>query len=196
MVSPSARADAVRNRQKILVAARESFIEDGVEASLDAIAKRAGIGPGTLYRHFRNRNALLAELLSSELGNLAETYATLKRASFGPGDRLSRWMMALVEYMTSYEGLPDPLRAALSEPSSALSLRCEVVIGWTEELISAAKGDGVVKDFVTGHDFYRAALGAAWAASGSGSLGTVGALLRITREGWGNEKAGGTAADS
>ncbi|WP_068427685.1 TetR/AcrR family transcriptional regulator [Piscicoccus intestinalis] len=186
MASPSGRADAVRNRQKIVTAARESFAAHGLEVSLDAIAKRAGVGAGTLYRHFPDRHALMAEVLAGELGDLAESYAALQRAELSADERLERWSEALLRYMTSYEGLPQPLRAALDRESSPLSLRCDVVIGWTDALVEAAKAQGVVKDFVTGRDFYRAVLGAAWVAAASGPVGTasVESIRRINREGW------------
>ena len=186
MASPSGRADAVRNRQKIVTAARETFAAHGLEVSLDAIAKRAGVGAGTLYRHFPDRHALMAEVLAGELGDLAESYAALQRAELSADERLERWSEALLRYMTSYEGLPQPLRAALDRGSSPLSLRCDVVIGWTDDLVEAAKAQGVVKDFVTGRDFYRAALGAAWVAAASGPVGaaSVESIRRISREGW------------
>ena len=186
MASPSGRADAVRNRQKIVTEARESFAAHGLEVSLDAIAKRAGVGAGTLYRHFPDRHALMAEVLAGELGDLAESYAALQRAELSADERLERWSEALLRYMTSYEGLPQPLRAALDRESSPLSLRCDVVIGWTDALVEAAKAQGVVKDFVTGRDFYRAVLGAAWVAAASGPVGTasVESIRRINREGW------------
>lgn len=186
MASPSGRADAVRNRQKIVTAARESFAAHGLEVSLDAIAKRAGVGAGTLYRHFPDRHALMAEVLAGELGDLAESYAALQRAELSADERLERWSEALLRYMTSYEGLPQPLRAALDRESSPLSLRCDVVIGWTDALVEAAKAQGVVKDFVTGRDFYRAVLGAAWVAAASGPVGaaSVESIRRINREGW------------
>lgn len=186
MTSQPVRADAVRNRQKILAAARDSFAEEGTEASLDAIARRAGVGPGTLYRHFPNRDALIAELLASELGDLAQTFASLKVSALSPEDRLDSWATALVRYMTSYAGLPEPLRAAMGGRKTPLSLRCEVVIGWTEELVDAARRAGLVKDFVTGREFYRAVLGVAWAASDAGTsdAGSVEAMLRINRNGW------------
>ncbi len=186
MANPSGRADAVRNRQKILAAARESFAERGLDVPLDAIAKRAEVGAGTLYRHFPDRDALLAEVLAAELGDLAQTYAGLQRADIGADERLERWWEALLRYMTSYEGLPQPLRAALERRSSPLSLRCEVIIGWTDDLVEAAKAQGVVKGFVTGRDFYRATLGAAWvaAAAGPGGNSSAESMRRINREGW------------
>lgn len=186
MTTSSGRADAVRNRQRILAAARESFATQGLEVSSDAIAKRAGVGPGTLYRHFPDRQSLTAAVLAEELGDLAETYAVLRGGSLPADERLDQWFDALLRYMTSYEGLATPLRAALEREGSPLALRCRVVIEWTDELLDAAKAEGAVRDFVTGLAFYRAALGAAWTATASGADGLSSAdpVRRIAREGW------------
>lgn len=192
MVASSSRADAVRNRQKILTAARESFAAHGLDVSLDAIAKRAGVGPGTLYRHFADRQALMAEVLTGELGDLAEAYESLRRREARADERLDHWFDALLRYMTSYEGLAGPLRAALDREDSPLALRCQVVIGWTEQLVEEAKAEGSVQDFVTGLAFYRTALGTAWAltASGAGDIALADPMRRIAREGWRAGNAG------
>lgn len=176
----------MRNRQRILAAARESFATQGLEVSSDAIARRAGVGPGTLYRHFPDRPSLTAAVLAEELGDLAETHASLRRRNLPAEERLDQWFDALLRYMTSYEGLAAPLRAALDREGSPLALRCRVVIEWTDELVDEAKAEGAVRDFVTGLAFYRAALGAAWTATASGADGLSPAdpVRLIARDGW------------
>jgi AcrR family transcriptional regulator len=77
-MSPRApRADAVRNRERILLSAREAFARDGVEVPLDAIARAAGLGPGTLHRHFPTKEALLAAVIAGRLDDLADHAARL-----------------------------------------------------------------------------------------------------------------------
>jgi AcrR family transcriptional regulator len=181
-----ARADAVRNKEKILTVAKQCFVEQGVDVSLDSVAKRAGVGAGTLYRHFPSREALVAELLSAEMGDLEQDFADLRRANLGADEKLEGWSRALQRWMTSYAGLPAPLRDALDGGAGALVVGCDVVIGWTEELVQEARAAGVVKEFVTGRGFYRATLGLAWVAAEAGAQSDVEAesLHRMVREGW------------
>ncbi|MEU1211831.1 TetR/AcrR family transcriptional regulator [Streptomyces sp. NPDC005790] len=186
MAKAPVRADAARNKEKIASIARECFVEQGLEVSLDAVAKRAGVGPGTLYRHFPSREDLIAEVLTAELGDLEQVYASLRSADLGGEERLERWSVALRLWMTSYAGLPDPLRASLDAKAGPLGVKCSTVIAWTDALVDQARRDGAVQDFVTGRGFYRAVLGAAWAASASDDPreADADALGRFVRDGW------------
>src|SRR5206468_1717714 len=92
------RADARRNYTRLLTAAREAYTEHGPDTRLDDVARRAGVGPGTLYRHFPTREALLAavyrddvEALGVEANRLAETYP--------PAEALSRWLRLQLDYV-------------------------------------------------------------------------------------------------
>jgi AcrR family transcriptional regulator len=186
MVTTPLRADAARNKEKILVAARELFAEQGMDAPLDGLAKRAGVGAGTLYRHFPGREALVAELLMAEMGDLEQEFVALRQADLHVLERLDRWAQVLQRWMTRYSGLPEPLRQALGKDSNALTYGCDMVIGWTDELVRDGKAAGVVNDFVTGREFYRATLGLAWVAAAAGA--TRGAesenLYHLARAGW------------
>lgn len=186
MVTTPLRADAARNKEKILVAARELFAEQGMDAPLDGLAKRAGVGPGTLYRHFPGREALVAELLMAEMGDLEQEFVTLRQADLDALERLDRWALVLQRWMTRYSGLPEPLRQALGEDFSALTYGCDVVIGWTDDLVRDGKAAGVVNDFVTGREFYRATLGLAWVAAAAGARPGAESenLYRLARAGW------------
>ncbi|WP_246872615.1 TetR/AcrR family transcriptional regulator [Rhodococcus sp. DMU1] len=186
MAKGAVRADAARNKEKILAVARQCFAEQGLEVSLDSVAKRAGVGAGTLYRHFPGREALVAELLDAEMGALEQNFVSLRDSDLRVEEKLERWSHELRRWMTSYAGLPEPLREALDGGSGALTVGCDVVIGWTEEIVQEAKAAGVVKDFVTGREFYRATLGLAWVATAAGVRGGAEAdgLHRMAREGW------------
>ncbi|HWB32954.1 MAG TPA: helix-turn-helix domain-containing protein [Acidobacteriaceae bacterium] len=92
------RADAERNRQRILEAAREAFTRDGAAASLDDIARRARIGPGTLYRHFPTRDALIEAVYRHEVEKLAAA-APRFSATMRPLDALRAWMLLFVEHV-------------------------------------------------------------------------------------------------
>ncbi|WP_394275044.1 TetR/AcrR family transcriptional regulator [Luteococcus sp.] len=185
MAGVAGRADAVRNRQKIVEAARESFSELGLEAPLDGIAKRAGVGAGTLYRHFPAREDLVGAVLATQIVGLEESHEALRAKGLGAGEALEEWGIVLQRWMTSYVGLPEPLRQALDGGCGSLGVGCERVIGWTDELVQAARQEGVVKDHVTGRDFYRTMLGLAWVATAGGAgCEDVAPLSRIAREGW------------
>ncbi|MFF5160691.1 TetR/AcrR family transcriptional regulator [Streptomyces sp. NPDC000348] len=186
MVDTPARADAARNREKILDTAKRVFAERGVDVPLDTLAKEARVGPGTLYRHFPGREALVAALVSAELDNLERSFVALRQADLDAAEKLERWSAALRGWMTSYVGLPEPLRDALSHGSGGLADKCELVIAWTEELVQAGRTAGVVNDFVTGREFYRAALGLAWVTSKVGAPDgpELDGLRCMVREGW------------
>lgn len=186
-MSPATRrADAERNRTKILDVARETYAEQGLGASLDGIARRAGVGPGTLYRHFAGRDEMVAAILEDEMVDLEQEFTELRDGELDAEAKITRWIAALHRWMTRYNGLPDPLRAALDEGVGPIGVRCEETIGWTEDLLAEGRRAGVVKDSVTGRDLYRATLGLAWVAASTGdsSSAVIDPLHSLLRQGW------------
>ncbi|WP_445274130.1 TetR/AcrR family transcriptional regulator [Streptomyces roseoverticillatus] len=118
------RADARRNYERLLVEARTAFTEHGTEASLEDIARRAGVGIGTLYRHFPNRTALMSAVFQVEVdGLLARSRELL--ASPEPCRALVDWLRACVAHASTYRGLSRALLAAQSDEASAMS-RCSL----------------------------------------------------------------------
>ncbi|MFI6310067.1 TetR/AcrR family transcriptional regulator [Nocardia fusca] len=105
------RADVQRNRAALLEAAQRQFLKFGVGTSLEAVAKEAGVGPGTLYRHFPNREALLAAVLQSRSEELETRRADIAQLDDAM-ERLRRWLRAMEEYFSAFSGLPEPLMAA------------------------------------------------------------------------------------
>lgn len=123
-MTPSAarplRADAARNRGLLLDAAREAFARNGVSASLDDVARTAGVGPGTLYRHFPTRDELVLEVIDEGLTDLYRLGTTLLDDS-DPVDALRRWLDAYIDQGSMFQGLaatlanpPDPAGGELS----------------------------------------------------------------------------------
>jgi AcrR family transcriptional regulator len=107
------RADAQRNRERLLQAAVRAFSQGGPQASLDSIAKDAGVGIGTLYRHFPTREALIEAAYRNELTRLCEAAADLLHDL--PTDlALRTWMDRFVDYMTTKRGMADALRAVIA----------------------------------------------------------------------------------
>ncbi|WP_051712426.1 TetR/AcrR family transcriptional regulator [Spirillospora albida] len=109
------RADVRRNRARLLAAAREVFGRDGAGASLEAVARRAGVGIGTLYRHFPARQDLLEALLADGFDRLAARARDLASAP-DPGEALLEWLRAFVTAVTEFRGMAASARVALWVP--------------------------------------------------------------------------------
>ncbi|TDC11820.1 TetR/AcrR family transcriptional regulator [Actinomadura bangladeshensis] len=127
------RADVRRNRARLLAAARETFQRDGADASLEGVARTAGVGIGTLYRHFPTRQHLLEALLADVYADLAATARELL-ASPAPGEALMTWLRAFASRVTVYRGLAasavlslreESLRADRPEPGCPRRAMCE-----------------------------------------------------------------------
>src|ERR1700757_4969149 len=104
------RSDAKRNRERILEVARQVFTRRGAGASMDEIAKRAGIGPGTLYRHFPTRDELLAAVYISEVEKLAEAQRKFS-AELPPLEALRAWLLVFIDYIAAKKIIAPALNA-------------------------------------------------------------------------------------
>lgn len=179
------RTDAQRNRSHILDTAEEYFSEHGVSGSLDAIAKQAGVGPGTLYRHFPNREALLAALLSARQERLEQRRESLRAGARDAADALAQWLDALAEWAGAFDGLPEPLRQALAEGTSPLALTCEGFVSTTDEFLRAAQREGGARPEVRGRDLFLAVLAVSWVRGAAMADDASGAALSaLLRTGW------------
>lgn len=179
------RADALRNRSHILEVAGQAFADEGIDISMDSIAKRAGVGPGTLYRHFPTRDALLAALLEVHFAYLDEARALIQSEESEPRIALDRWIEALGTWMNAYEGLPEPLRAAWSQPSSVLRPTCQSLVDASSVFLEAAQRNGDARPSLTGRDIFLAALAIAWAGANTGGANDTRRALRdVLRTGW------------
>src|SRR6266480_2273115 len=110
------RADAVRNRERVLEAAKAVFSAGGPDASLEAVARRAGVGIGTLYRHFPTREALFEAVYRREVQQLWELAEELK-AEKAPVDALRRWLRSNVEFVATKKGMSAALALAVHRSS-------------------------------------------------------------------------------
>lgn len=179
------RADAQRNRTHLLDVADQYFAENGITGSLDAIARQAGVGSGTLYRHFPNRDALLAALLEARNAELIAREERIRDGAPDATEALAQWLGALGEWVTAFDGLPEPLRAALDEDNSPLALTCEGFVTTTDEFLRAAQADGGARTDVRGRDVFLAVLAVGWvrgAAMADDRAHT--ALAALVRTGW------------
>ncbi|MBB3085512.1 TetR/AcrR family transcriptional regulator [Geodermatophilus sabuli] len=179
------RTDAQRNRTHILDVAEQYFSEHGITGSLDAIAKQAGIGPGTLYRHFPNREALLAALLKAREDELVSRHDAIRREVRDSTEALAQWLEALGRWSTAFEGLPEPLRMALTEDTSPLALTCQGYITITDEFLTAAQRDGGARPEVRGRDLFLSVLATSWVRSAAmADESSPLALNALMRTGW------------
>ena len=181
----ASRADAQRNRDHILDIAEQYFSEHGVTGSLDAIAKQAGVGSGTLYRHFPTREALLAALLRARDDALVSRREDIRADATDAADALGRWLEALTEWASAFDGLPEPLRAATMTTSSPLAITCQGFITTTNEFLQAAQNERSARREVRARDLFLAALATSWVrgAAMADELSAP-ALASLTRTGW------------
>ncbi|MEV6551876.1 helix-turn-helix domain-containing protein [Streptomyces sp. NPDC051597] len=107
------RADARRNRERILEAAVRAFSEKGPDVAIDTIAKAAGVGSATLYRHFPTREALVEAAYRNELARVCDSATTLL-ADHAPDRALRLWMDRFIDYVAAKQGMADALRAAVA----------------------------------------------------------------------------------
>ncbi|MFD8104439.1 TetR/AcrR family transcriptional regulator [Nocardia fluminea] len=157
------RADVQRNRAALLATAQRHFRQHGVGTSLEAVAKEAGVGPGTLYRHFPTREALLAAVLQTRSEELAARRTDIEQLG-DAGAALEQWLRAMEEYFSAFSGLPEPLMAAAraQDPDNPLTIPCDIFIASTDKYVTAAQSGGHVRASVRGYDLFLAACSIAW----------------------------------
>lgn len=129
------RADAARNREKIIDAAREVFRDKGYDAPLDDIAKKAGVGPGTLYRHFPNRDSLMDAILQSWVDTVHATTEEVLGAGGNARELLLRWFESYVDLISQHKGGPAKITRAMEDDTSPMVSKCKVLRGANEEVI-------------------------------------------------------------
>ena len=149
------RADAQRNYARLLDAASAAFVERGADdVSLEEIARRAGVGIGTLYRHFPTRQALLEAVYRGQVETLSARAQELLRAE-SPEDALAEWMRALVRFSSTKRSMTAALLATLGTDSELLSACVTVIRGSAEALLARAQQAGVVRADADAGDLIR-----------------------------------------
>jgi AcrR family transcriptional regulator len=141
------RADAQRNYEKVLAAAREAFAEGGESTALEEIARRAGVGIGTLYRHFPNRQALLEALYVGEVEDISRSAAELGDAD--PWEALTSWFTQFIGYIATKRALADELVNYLEPDAPLFRVARTSLYEAGEPLLRRAQEAGVVRPDVT-----------------------------------------------
>jgi AcrR family transcriptional regulator len=152
------RADARQNREKLLSAALAAFARSGADASLDAIARDAGVGIGTLYRHFPTREALVLAAYRHEVDHLCDA-ATELLDTMPPDRALREWMDRIARYVIAKQGLAEALQAATAADTTPLPAVYGQVLAALEALLDAGARAGTIRSDVSADDVMRAMSG-------------------------------------
>ncbi len=180
--SPRLRADAAKNRERIIVEARDLYAANGSTVSLEAVARAAGVGIGTLYRHFPTREALAEAVYAIELDALDEEADALLARCSG-ADAMRGWMNAYARFVATKHAMHDALRIALTPRSGAGSetrLRINRTIG---KFLAAGAADGSLRDGVRADDLTLSLAGSVFAASSSQDAEQIGRVLDLVMAG-------------
>jgi AcrR family transcriptional regulator len=159
------RTDAQRNRERILDVAKEAFTRFGADASLDDVARQAGVGAGTLYRHFPTRDALIEAVYRSEVAKLA---AAAQRLSdeLPPLGALRAWMLLFVDYVAAKHIIAPALNSVAGGASKLYEGSRVLVQGAMEGLVRRAIRSGDLRRDIDPFDLMRALIGSSYVASG------------------------------
>ncbi|MGA5702009.1 TetR/AcrR family transcriptional regulator [Peterkaempfera bronchialis] len=176
------RADAQRNRDRLLDAAVRAFAHEGTEATLGAIAKDAGVGIGTLYRHFPTREALVEAVYRSELARLHDAAADLLR-SLPPEAALRTWMDRFVDYMTTKRGMADALRAVIASGGNPFAQSRDLLMAAISTLLHAGEAAGTVRSDIAPEDVLAGLTGVSLAAGEPAQRDQAGRLLDLLMDG-------------
>jgi len=152
------RADAVRNRERLLKAANAVFSAGGPDASLEAVAKRAGVGIGTLYRHFPTREALFEAVYRHQVEQLAELAEQLKSEP-EPAEALRRWLRSNVEFVATKKGMSAALALAAHSSSELAAYSLDRLTKALGALLDRAIAAGEIRADVSAKDILRAFVG-------------------------------------
>jgi AcrR family transcriptional regulator len=158
------RADAQRNRERILEIAKAAFTRSGANISLDDVAKQAGIGAGTLYRHFPTRDALLEAVYRTEVEKLAAAERELA-AKLPPIVALRAWMLLFVDYIAAKQIIAPALNTLVGGPSKLFEASGAQIKGAIHALVERAIESGDIRPDLDPLDLLRALVGVSNVAS-------------------------------
>jgi AcrR family transcriptional regulator len=175
------RADARRNYERIVATARDAFLAEGIDVPLDDIAKRAGVGAGTLYRHFPSRDALIEAVYRGEITQLADAAFRL-RDELPPGDALFAWMREQVRWINDSLGMASALKSAMDSESETFAYCKKTLREAVSTLLEPAQAAGIVRGDLEQGDLLRLTHGVGAAAQYSDAAG-VERLLAVVIDG-------------
>jgi AcrR family transcriptional regulator len=160
------RTDALRNRERILEVAKAAFTQQGANASLEEIAKQAGVGAGTLYRHFPTRDELIESVYRNEVEKLAAA-ASQFAEKMSPIEALRAWMLLLVDYIAAKHIIAPALNTIAGGPSRLHEGSRAMIHAAIDGLVKRAKRTGDLRRDLDASDLLRALIGVSHVGSGA-----------------------------
>ena len=182
VIARKPRADALRNRERVLAAAKAVFSAGGADASLDAVARRAGVGIGTLYRHFPTREALYEAVYRREVEQLGDLAEHLKNEA-KPVAALRRWLRSNVEFVATKKGMSGALALAAHGSPELKSYSLDRLSKAAGALLDRAVAAGEIRSDVSPEDLIRALVGMCYVHDQPGWQSTVLRLLDVFVDG-------------
>jgi AcrR family transcriptional regulator len=176
------RADSARNRQLLIDAAKAGFAEVGLSVSLEEIARRAGVGIGTLYRHFPTREAVVEAVYRREVEQLAEAVPQLLEA-WPAAEALHKWMHLFVDYIATKRLIAPSLGAAAARTSTLHTTSVELITGAISTLVKRAIASGAVRKDIDPSDLLRAMVGVSYGNPDTGWQASARRLVDILMDG-------------
>jgi AcrR family transcriptional regulator len=158
------RSDGQQNRERILAMAKEAFTKSGANASLDDIAKRAGVGPGTLYRHFSSREELLKAVYNDVVEKMAKAGQDFAE-TLPPVEALRAWMMLFVDFIAEKQIIAPVLNALVENPQKLIEASYGKIWGTVRALVKRAIKSGDIRKDLDAIDLLRALVGVAHIAT-------------------------------
>jgi AcrR family transcriptional regulator len=154
------RADALKNRERILEVAKQEFTRSGASASLEEIAKKAGVGPGTLYRHFSTREELLVAVYRSEMEKLAAAERTFAD-TLPPAEALRAWLLLFVDAVETKQIIAPVLNTLVGDPKKVFEASYAQIHEALRALVKRAIKSGDIRKDLDPIDLLRAIVGVA-----------------------------------
>lgn len=145
------RADALRNRERLVEVARDAFARNGVETSLEEIAREAGVGIGTLYRRFPARDDLIAAVLNERYLRLV-AFAGQLADELPPAEALRLWLTEFMGHLALYRGLSMAVKESMHDLTTALGQTCQQMMAAGERLMARGQKEGLFRDDVAFFD--------------------------------------------
>jgi AcrR family transcriptional regulator len=176
------RADARRNRDKILAAAVRVFAEEGLDAHLERVAKEAGVGSATLYRNFPTREALIEAVYRNEVAQLCDAVPDLLAAK-PPYEALRAWTRLFLDYVTAKLGLADALRAIAASGSNPYGHSRDMIQAAITALMDACAAAGTIRTDISPSDMGAALAGIALTSAKPEQREQAERLLDLTLDG-------------
>ena len=176
------RADGLRNRERLVEAAKAGFNAAGPDVSLDEIARRAGVGIGTLYRHFPTRDAIVEAVYRREVQQLADA-ATRLLGALPPGEALHEWMRLFVDYVATKKVIASALGSIAGGVSELYASSGARITGAVSLLVERARNCGDIRPDVDPSDLLRALVGFTYGNAGPGWEASARRLIDILMDG-------------